>query len=156
VIVKDGQAQPIDYANASPDIALVSLHYYFPWAIKSLTAWCIFCTVTGRSMRINQNTRDYFEIADRADLVYEEKLERYGQLADAYLQAEEFDEFRATVLPHLDELMVEYVGDPEFDDLLVHSIRLEVEPECQEEMIERCRRLVRQWAADQLAAGRAR
>jgi hypothetical protein len=79
-------------------------------------------------MRISQNTSDYFEIGDRADLVYEEKLERYGQLADAYFQAEEFEEFRTTVLPHLDELMVEYVGDPEFDDLLVHSIRLEVEP----------------------------
>jgi hypothetical protein len=156
VIVKDDQAQPIDYANASPDMALVSLHYYFPWAIKSLTAWCIFCTVTGRSMRINQNTRDYFEIGDRADLVYEEKLERYGHLADAYFQADEFEEFRRTVLPHLDELMVEYVGDPEFDDLLVHSICLEVEPERQEEMIERCRRLVRQWAADQLSASGAR
>ena len=155
VIVKDDQAQPIDYANASPDMALVSLHYYFPWAIKALTAWCIFCTVTGRSMRINQNTRDYFEIGDRADLVYEEKLERYGQLADAYFQAEGFEEFRRTVLPHLDELMVEYVSDPEFDDLLVHSICLEVEPERHEEMIERCRRLVRQWAADQLAASGA-
>jgi hypothetical protein len=156
VIVKDGQAQPIDYANASPDMALVSLHYYFPWAIKSLTAWCVFCTVTGRSMRINQDTRDYFEIGDRADLVYEQKLERYGQLADTYFQAEEFEEFRATVLPHLDELMVEYVGSREFDDLLVHSIRLEVEPERQEEMVERCRRLVQQWAADQPAAAGAR
>jgi hypothetical protein len=107
-------------------------------------------------MQINQNTRDYFEIGDRADIVYEEKLERYGQLADAYFQAEEFEDFRATVLPHLDELVVEYVGNPEFDDLLVHSIRLEVEPERQEEVIERCRRLVQQWAADQLAASGAR
>ena len=32
-IVKDGVAYPIDYANASPDVALTSLHYYFPWAI---------------------------------------------------------------------------------------------------------------------------
>ena len=46
-IVKDGQAHPIDYANASPDIALVSLHYHFPWAIKSLVAWCAFCVVNG-------------------------------------------------------------------------------------------------------------
>ena len=38
VAVKDGHAYPIDYANASPDIALVSLHYYFPWAIESLAA----------------------------------------------------------------------------------------------------------------------
>ncbi|MEO8290683.1 MAG: hypothetical protein ABI649_06770, partial [Gaiellaceae bacterium] len=154
-IVKDGQAHPIDYANASPDIALVSLHYYFPWAIQSLAAWCIFCTVTGRAMRINQNTRDYFEIGDNAHLAYEEKLERFGRLADAYFHTEEFEEFRATALPHLDEVMVEYVENPEFDDMLVHSIRLEVEPERQDEMIERCRGLVGQWAADQRAAAGA-
>ena len=63
-IVKDGQAHPIDYANASPDIALVSLHYHFPWAIKSLLAWCAFCVATGRSMRLNQRTREYFEVGD--------------------------------------------------------------------------------------------
>ena len=79
-IVKDGRAHPIDYANASPDIALVSLHYHFPWAIRSLVAWCAFCSVSGRSMRLNQRTREYFEIGDRDDLSYEEKLARYADL----------------------------------------------------------------------------
>jgi hypothetical protein len=149
VIVKNGQAHPIDYANASPDIALVSLHYYFPWAIESLVAWCAFCAVTGRAMHINQNTRDYFEIVD-VELSYEEKLERYRHLARAYFHADAFEEFRADVLPHLHELMVEYVESPEFDeDVLVRSIRLEVEPERQEEMIERSRSLIAQWAAEE-------
>jgi len=148
VIVKEGRAYPIDYANASPDIALVSLHYYFPWAIKSLVAWCAFCAVTGRSMRINQNTRDYFAVGDREELTYDEKLDRYGRLADAYFQAAEFAEFRTTALAGLDEQAVEYVESAAFDDLLVSSIRLEVEPDRHEEMIERCRRLVGAWAAD--------
>jgi hypothetical protein len=156
VIVKDGVAYPIDYANASPDIALVSLHYYFAWAIRSLVAWCAFCAVTGRSMRLNQRTREYFEVGDR-DLPYEEKLARYAALADAYFRTAEFEEFCAAVLPHLDELTVDYVESAEFDRLVERSIRLEVEPERQDEMIERCRRLTLAWAADERAtAARSR
>ena len=45
-IVKDGEVHPIDYANASPDVALTSLHYYFPWAIKALVKWSVFCAVS--------------------------------------------------------------------------------------------------------------
>jgi hypothetical protein len=152
VIVKDGRAHPIDYANASPDIALVSLHYHFPWAIKSLVAWCAFCAVTGRPMRINQNTRDYFEVGDDETLGYAAKLERYGELADAYFQVEAFAEFCASALPHLDELMVEYLDSPDFDAVLTSSIEAEVEAERHEEMIERCRTLVGAWAADQSTA----
>jgi hypothetical protein len=103
-------------------------------------------------MRINQNTRDYFEAGDRDDLTYEEKLDRYRELVAAYFQSDEFAEFCATALPHLDELMLEYIESAEFDSLLVSSIRLEVEPQRQEEMIERCRGLVGAWADDERAA----
>src|SRR5919201_4480475 len=89
-IVKDGEAHPIDYANASPDISLVSLHYYFPWAIEALVAWSVFCVAAERPMRINQNTRDYFETGDEAGLPYEQKLARYRDLVDGYFQREEF------------------------------------------------------------------
>jgi hypothetical protein len=153
-IVKDGQAYPIDYANASPDLALTSLNYHFPWAIKSLIAWCLFCIVTGRSMPINQSTRDYFDVGDREDLAYEEKLERYRELADAHLQAAAFAEFRDAALPHLDEAMVEYIESAEFDELLVRIIRTEEQPDMQELLIERTRVLVRACAADEHAATR--
>jgi hypothetical protein len=150
-IVKDGHAHPIDYANASPDIALVSLHYHFPWAIKSLLAWCAFCVATGRSMRLNQRTREYFQVGDDPELPYAEKLDRYEALADAYYQTDRFEDFRATALPHLDEATVEYVESAEFDDLVTRAIQLEVERERQDEMIERCRTLTAQWAADEHA-----
>jgi hypothetical protein len=153
-IVKDGQAYPIDYANASPDLALTSLSYNFPWAIKSLIAWCLFCTVTGRSMSINQSTRDYFDVGDRDELTYEEKLERYRELADAHLQAAAFAEFRDAALPHLDEAMVEYIESAEFDELLDRIIRTEEQPGMQELLIERTRVLIRTWAADEHAAAR--
>ena len=35
-LVRGTEAHPIDYANASPDVAVTSLHYYFPWAIRTL------------------------------------------------------------------------------------------------------------------------
>ena len=92
-IVKDGIAYPIDYANASPDVALTSLHYYFPWAIKALVRWSAFCAVTRREMLVNQNSRDYFLHGDRDDLTYEEKLAKYRELADAYFQVDAYEEF---------------------------------------------------------------
>ena len=154
VIVKGDVAAPIDYANASPDIALVSLHYYFPWAIRALVAWCAFCAVTSRPMRINQTTADYFEIGD-SDLPYEEKLERYRELTDRYFQTEEFEEFCAEALPDLDEIAVNYFESGEFDELAVRTITTEVlEPEKHEALIERSRSHVAQWAADQRAAVR--
>ncbi len=151
-IVKDGQAHPIDYANASPDIALVSLHYYFPWAIEALVAWCAFCCVTGRLMRINQSTRDYFEIGD-SDLSYAEKLGRYEELIDQYFQCDEFEAFRAEAIPGLHEHVVEYVESSEFDELIVGTITTDVlEPEKHEQLIDRSRTNTRAWASDQRAA----
>ncbi len=155
VIVKDGEAFPIDYANASPDMAMVSLHYHFPWAIQSLVAWCAFCAVTGRPMRVNQNTADYFAVAD-SELPYEEKLREYRDLADAYFQIEAFEEFRAEALPDLEQATVDYVDSAEFQDLIEHAVRLEVEPENQERLIERSRTAVAAWCADRRVAGRAR
>ena len=147
VIVKNGEAHPIDYANASPDMALVSLHYYFPWAIQALAAWCLFCTATDRKVGVYQPTRDYFAIGD-SNLSYEEKLERYRELADAYFRLDEFDEFRAEALPHLEETMVEYVESAEFDELIVQIIRTEEPEEKQERLIERSRTAVAAWASD--------
>jgi hypothetical protein len=49
---------------------------------------------------------------------------------------------------------VEYVESPEFDELIVQCVRLEVETKRQEEMIERSRSSVGAWAADQGTAAR--
>jgi hypothetical protein len=126
-ILKNGVLQPIDFANACPDVAIVSLHYYFPWAIKSLLAWSLFCLATDRRMRLDMNTRSYFDIAD-SERSYPEKLAAYEALADAYFDTERFAEFRATQLNHLDAVTWELAQAQEFDDMLVHNVRLTSHP----------------------------
>jgi len=151
-IVKDGVASPIDYANASPDVALTSLHYYFPWAIRALVRWTAFCSATGRQMKINQTTRDYFEIGDRDDLSYEAKLDGYRRLADDYFQVAEYDEFCATKLPHLDEILVDWVEGPGFDSLLVDTVTSTFPRHEHEHFVTHYRGLLAAWAKDQRAA----
>jgi len=151
-IVKDGVASPIDYANASPDVALTSLHYYFPWAIRALVRWTAFCSATGRRMKINQTTRDYFEIGDRDDLSYEAKLDGYRRLADDYFQVAEYDEFCATKLPHLDEILVDWVEGPGFDSLLVDTVTSTFPRHEHEHFVTHYRGLLAAWAKDQRTA----
>ncbi len=151
-IVKDGVASPIDYANASPDVALTSLHYYFPWAIRALVRWTAFCSATGRRMRINQSTRDYFELADRDDLSYEEKLAGYRRLADAYFQVPEYEEFVGSKLPHLDEILVDWVEGADFDRLLVDTVTTTFPEHEHEHFVAHYRGLLAAWARDQRAA----
>jgi hypothetical protein len=153
-LVKGGEVHPIDYANASPDVALTSLHYYFPWAIKTLVKWSAFCAVTERRMRISQNTRDYFAIGDRADLGYEEKLEEYRKLADAFFQVAEYEDFCAKELSRLDEIALEYFGSAEFDSLLVNVVTATFPAHEHEAMVARHRGLVGAWVSDQAAVSR--
>jgi hypothetical protein len=151
-IVKDGVASPIDYANASPDVALTSLHYYFPWAIRALVRWSAFCLATGRPMRVNQTTHDYFAIGDREDLTYEEKLAEYRKLADAYFQIDAYDEFCAAKLPHLDEALHEWVSGPDFDQLLVETVTSTFPAHEHEHFVGHYRGLLAAWARDAAAA----
>jgi hypothetical protein len=121
-ILKDGILWPIDFANACPDIAITSLHYYFPWAIKALFAWSVFCMVTERKMRINMDVEKYFRIAD-SDRSEDEKLTEYEKLADRYFETEKFNLFCETHLKDLDEIMWELAQTPEFDSILVQTVR---------------------------------
>ena len=142
---------PIDYANASPDVALTSLHYYFPWAIETLVKWCAFCAATGRPWRINQNVVDYFAVGDRDDLTYEEKLAEYRTLADAYHQTDLYAEFCTAALPSIRELTLDYFSSGDFDELLVQVVTATFPPHEHEEMVARHRGLVSQWAGEHAA-----
>ena len=54
--------------------------------MSALLKWCVFCVVTGREPRLDLDTRRYFEIGDREDLSYAEKLAAYRALADDVLR----------------------------------------------------------------------
>ena len=147
-IVKHGVAYPIDYANASPDVAITSLHYYFPWAIKALVRWSAFCVCTRREMRINQNSHDYFEIGDDPDLDYESRLLRYRRLADDYFQVDDYREFCGSRLGHLDELAHDWFTSSELDDVLVRTVRETFPSHEHEHFIAHYRGLLAAWARD--------
>jgi hypothetical protein len=150
-IVRGDDVHPIDYANASPDVALTSLHYYFPWAIRALVKWCVFCAVTRRRMRVNQNTRVYFDIGDREDLDYAEKLRQYRRLADDYFQVRQYEEFCERHLGYLDDLVVDWFGSAELEALLEDTVRSTFPPHEHAEMLARHRGLVGAWVAEQRA-----
>jgi hypothetical protein len=152
VIVKDGEAYPIDYANASPDVALTSLHYYFPWAIAALVRWCAFCLVRNRKMALDQDVRAYFAVGDRDDLTYEEKLCEYRRLADAHFELDDYREFCEQCLSHVDELVVEYLEGAEFDELLVRTVKATFPAHEHEEFIAHYRGLLAAAAVDRRAA----
>jgi hypothetical protein len=147
-IVKDGIAYPIDYANASPDVAVTSLHYYFPWAIKALVRWSAFCVCTRREMRINQNSRDYFDVGDDASLDYETKLARYRALADDYFQVDDYREFCDRHLGHFDAIAHEWFTSPAFDSVLVDTVRTTFPAHEHEQFVAHYRGLIAAWARD--------
>lgn len=102
--------KPIDFANACPDSQVTSLHYHFPWLVGANLRWSLFCAATKRPMPVNLDWAPYFEISD-TDAPYPEKLAAYAEIARQRFQAEEFEEFCAQHLPHLDHVVWEFFGD---------------------------------------------
>jgi hypothetical protein len=148
-LVKGGEVYPIDYANACPDVALTSLHYYFPWAMKALVKWCVFALVTERKPQLDLDTDRYFEIADQPGASYGEKLGAYRELADEYFDAARYHEFCATSLEHLDEIVLDWVAGPDFDRLLVQTVRSVYPEHEQERFIAHLRGLLSLWVRDE-------
>jgi hypothetical protein len=148
-LVSGGEAHPIDYANACPDVALTSLHYYFPWAMKALVKWSVFVLATGRGARLDLETDRFFAIADDPDLSYEDKLTRYRALADEYFDTARYVDFCAQALPHLDEIVYDWVSAPSFGELLVDTVRAVYPAHEQEKFIAHLRGLAGLWIRDE-------
>ena len=148
-LVAGGEVYPIDYANACPDLALTSLHYYFPWAIKALVKWCVFVLVTGRPGRLDLETERYFAIADEPGASYGDKLAAYAGLADAYFDSERYHDFCASSLGHLDEIVLDWVAGPGFDRMLTDTVRSVYPEDEHDQFIAHLRGLTGLWVGDE-------
>jgi hypothetical protein len=149
-LVRGEEVFPIDYANACPDIGLTSLHYYFPWAIRTLVRWCAFCVVTGRSPRLDLDPRRFFAVGDDPSLSYEDKLAAYRRLADEHFEADRYAEFCATRLGHLDEIVLDWVASDDFDQLLLRTVRATYPPHEHDAFVAHFRGLVGQWVRERV------
>jgi hypothetical protein len=150
-LVRGTDVYPIDYANACPDVALTSLHYYFPWAIKALVKWCVFALATGRRARLDVETDRFFAVADEPGMTYGEKLAEYRGLADAYFETERYADFCASKLGRLDQIMLDWVAGPDFDRLLVRTVESVYPAHEHEQFIAHLRGLLHLWVRDESA-----
>jgi hypothetical protein len=150
-LVKAGEVYPIDYANACPDLSLTSLHYYFPWAMRAMVKWCVFALAVGRRPPLDVETDRYFEIADDPGASYAEKLDAYRALADAYFESERYHDFCASSLPHIDEVVLDWVAGPDFDRLLVETVRSVYPAHEHDQFIAHLRGLLGLWVRDETA-----
>ncbi|MGH3356834.1 MAG: ATP-grasp domain-containing protein [Nocardioidaceae bacterium] len=151
MLVKGDGVYPIDYANACPDVAVTSLHYYFPWAITALVRWSAYCLVTGRRVHVDLQTRRFFEIADDDTRDYHAKLEAYLALADEYFETDLYRQWCAEHLPHLEEQVFEWVTGPGFDRLLRDTVDATYSPHERERFLAHFRGLIELWVNDERA-----
>jgi hypothetical protein len=122
MLIQGDTVLPIDYANACPDVAVTSLHYYFPWAMKTLIKWTAFCAATDRKAKLYVDTDPWFAVADDPELDYAAKLAAYQQLADDHFEKPRYLEFCAEALPDIDDLVFEWVSSADFDQMLEKTI----------------------------------
>jgi hypothetical protein len=149
MLVQGDTVMPIDYANACPDVAVTSLHYYFPWAMKSLVKWTAFCAASGRRAKMQVDTDPWFAIADDPDLDYQAKLEGYQQLADEHFEKERYLDFCATALPEIDDLVLDWVSSADFDRMLTETVAQTYPEHEREWFVGHFRGLVGLWIDDQ-------
>jgi hypothetical protein len=103
--------------------------------------------VTQRKPRLDTDTRGYFDIAD-SDLSYGDRLAAYATLADEYFEKDRYEEFCATSLASLDEIVRDWVTSPDFDALLVDTVKTTYPGHEQDRFVSHFRGLLSLWVTD--------
>jgi hypothetical protein len=149
---KDGVWHPIDFANACPDSQVTSLHYHFPWLVIANLRWSLFVAATKRTMRLTLDWEPFYEIA-RTGLPYREKLRQYAQIARRRFDADRFEEFCATHLPHLHEVAWEFFAGDVAKDAVRQKVAALYPAREVEEYTELFFARIQQWREDVGAKG---
>jgi hypothetical protein len=144
---KDGTWHPIDFANPCPDSQVTSLHYHFPWLVKSYIRWSVFCAATKRKMRRTLDWEPFYEVAAK-EMPYRDRIRAYARIAKDRFEAERFEEFCHKHLGRLDEVAWEFFGTPEAKE----AVRLKVAALFPQHEVEQFTELfwgrVQKWRAD--------
>ncbi|TCC26443.1 ATP-grasp domain-containing protein [Kribbella sindirgiensis] len=149
MLVQGDSVHPIDYANACPDVAVTSLHYYFPWALSALVKWSVFCLATGRRSSVDLHTDRYFEIADDPSLDYDAKLNAYLALADEHFETTKYREWCDAHLGDFDLRVRDWVAGPDFARILQETVAATYPPHEQDKFMAHFKGLTDLWVADQ-------
>jgi hypothetical protein len=150
---KDGIWYPIDYANPCPDSQVTSLHYHFPWLVKSYIRWSTFVAATKKKMRKNLDWEPFYAVA-ALDLPFEEKLDRYAKIADERFETARFEEWTARHLGHLDEVAWEFFQSKEAKEAIRQKVSALFPAHEVEQFTELFYGRVQQWRDDIRPVGR--
>jgi hypothetical protein len=119
--------------------------------MKALVKWAVFVLATGRRARIDLEIDRYFEIADSPGATYGEKLAAYRELADGYFETDRYGDFWASCEDRIDQVVLDYVAGPQFDELLVDTVRSVYPPAEHDQFIAHLRGLTGLWAREESA-----
>jgi hypothetical protein len=130
------------------------LHYHFPWLVAANLRWSVFCAATKRPMRLGLDWTPYFEVAD-SDAPYREKLAAYAAIARERFQADEFEDFCATHLPHLDQVVWDFFASDVAHDAVRQKVAALFPLHEIEEFTALFWERIQRWRADSVPAGAA-
>ena len=148
----DGVVYPIDYANACPDVAVTSLHYYFPWAIDG-PAEVVGLLPRHRAQGAHpgrHRTRGSRSPTTTASTTAASSR-RTSAWRTSYFDLERYQEFCAPALPHVDEMVLDWVQSPEFDQMLASTVATTYPAHEHEQFLAHFRGLIDLWVDDESA-----
>lgn len=104
-LIRGKEIFPIDFNNPVPDLSLISLHRFFPTAIKNMVRQVIYSLISEKSYKYNPEVDSYLEIAE-SDLPFSEKLDCYYEITEEHFNFKEREEFNKKFI-NTDFLIVE-------------------------------------------------